>query len=70
MRIAVIIVFFVSLVTASAQVVDILEFRKVDYFEVVSNDLPPRVVPPTKLDPGPFKVPSKGLEPEFGIWGI
>ena len=32
-----------------------------------STDLPPRAVPPTKLDPGPFKVPFKGLEPEFGI---
>ena len=37
MRIVVIIVFFVSLVTASAQAVDVLEFRKVDYFEVVSK---------------------------------
>ena len=31
--------------------------------EAEATDLPPRTSPPSMLDPGPFEVHSKGLDP-------
>ena len=34
------------------------------------GDLPPRTSPPSKLDPGPFEVHSKGSGPVPATWGV